>query len=103
VFLSRITTYVSCIPLCIVFQGNYVLEDDSLLCMEQPQFDTILCLSITKWIHLNFGDAGLKRAFKRMHAQLRPGGVLVLEPQGWASYAKKKNLTVSSNVELLIF
>ncbi|CAL1677994.1 unnamed protein product [Lasius platythorax] len=74
-------------------QGNYVLEDDSLLCAEQPQFDTILCLSITKWIHLNFGDAGLKQTFKRMHAQLRPGGVLVLEPQGWASYIKKKNLT----------
>ncbi|KAL6437527.1 hypothetical protein ACFW04_004162 [Cataglyphis niger] len=74
-------------------QGNYVLEDDSLLCAEQPQFDTILCLSITKWIHLNFGDAGLKQTFKRMHAQLRPGGVLVLEPQGWASYTKKKNLT----------
>ncbi|XP_077276603.1 7SK snRNA methylphosphate capping enzyme [Temnothorax americanus] len=74
-------------------QGNYVLENDSLLCAEQTQFDTILCLSITKWIHLNFGDAGLKQAFKRMHAQLRPGGVLVLEPQGWASYTKKKNLT----------
>lgn len=74
-------------------QGNYVLENDSLLCAEQPQFDTILCLSITKWIHLNFGDAGLKQTFKRMHAQLRPGGVLVLEPQGWTSYIKKKNLT----------
>lgn len=81
-------------PYNVIFvQGNYVLENDSLLCAEQTQFDTILCLSITKWIHLNFGDAGLKQAFKRMHAQLRPGGVLILEPQGWASYTKKKNLT----------
>ena len=53
--------------------GNYVLENDELLETIQPEFDVVVCFSTTKWIHLNFGDDGLKRAFKRMHAQLRPG------------------------------
>ena len=45
------------------------------------------------WVHLNFGDAGLKRLFSRVHACLRPGGKSLLEPQPWSSYRKRSHLT----------
>lgn len=73
--------------------GNYVLESDELLETVRPEFDLVLCLSITKWIHLNWGDAGLKRFFRRIFYNLRPGGRLVLEPQAWPSYNKRRKLT----------
>ncbi|XP_058055299.1 7SK snRNA methylphosphate capping enzyme bin3 [Anopheles bellator] len=72
---------------------NYVVKEESLINYDTQQYDLILCLSVTKWIHLNYGDAGLKIAFKRMFNHLRPGGKLILEAQNWASYKKKKKLT----------
>lgn len=87
--------YVSNFLYDFFFKGNYVFERDELLDLQKEEYDVILALSITKWLHLNFGDGGLKRSFKRMHRQLRPGGKLILEPQSYASYNKKKNLNVS--------
>ncbi|XP_008801466.1 probable RNA methyltransferase At5g51130 isoform X2 [Phoenix dactylifera] len=50
-------------------------------------------LSVTKWIHLNWGDDGLITLFVKIWKLLRPGGILLLEPQPWSSY--KKNRLVS--------
>ncbi|GFV98863.1 probable RNA methyltransferase bin3 [Trichonephila clavipes] len=75
--------------------ANYVPASEDYLETQKPEFDTILCLRVTKWIHLNFGDEGLKMAFKRMFAQLRIGGHLILEFQPWFTYSTSKRITMN--------
>ncbi|KAI8051605.1 Bicoid-interacting protein 3-domain-containing protein [Syncephalis plumigaleata] len=60
---------------------------------EPNTYDTILALSITKWIHLHKGDDGIRSFFHRIYASLRSGGRFVLEPQPWRSYTRKSKLT----------
>ena len=48
--------------------------------------------SVSKWIHLNGGDAGLKNFFERVYGALVPGGTFVLEAQPRESYTKARKL-----------
>ncbi|KAG0565917.1 hypothetical protein KC19_7G023400 [Ceratodon purpureus] len=61
--------------------------------IEEGSYDTVLCLSVTKWVQLNWGDEGLMTLFYKIFAALRPGGVLILEPQPWKSYRKNRKRT----------
>lgn len=48
--------------------------------------------SVSKWIHLNGGDAGLRRFFERVYGALVPGGTFVFEAQPRDSYVKARKL-----------
>ncbi|CAH1760317.1 11173_t:CDS:2 [Entrophospora sp. SA101] len=77
--------------------------------MEEPhsynKYDTILGLSVSKWIHLNRGDKGLQEFFQRIYDNLRIGGRFIFEPQAWKSYRKYKDLskTIKNNYGLIKF
>ena len=49
-------------------------------------FDVVTCFNVTKWIHVNGGDASIRALFERLTTLLQPGGVLVLQPQPLSSY-----------------
>ncbi|XP_031564804.1 probable RNA methyltransferase At5g51130 [Actinia tenebrosa] len=93
-------------PKNVIFkQENYVPLNEKGLSNQRPMFDTILCLSVTKWVHLNWGDQGIKLMFKKIYRNLRPGGRLILEPQPFASYSKRKKLTtkIRANYDSICF
>ncbi|XLS94999.1 hypothetical protein HN51_071007, partial [Arachis hypogaea] len=56
-------------------------------------YHTVTCFSVTQWIHLNYGDPGLIKFFYKIWEVLRPGGVLILEPQAWKSYVIKHDVS----------
>ncbi|THH12491.1 hypothetical protein EW146_g7645 [Bondarzewia mesenterica] len=76
---------------------NEVIPEDT------DGYDVVFALSVSKWIHLNGGDDGIKRFFQRVFEVLKPGGTFVFEPQQWESYTKARKLdsTLQENAKNL--
>lgn len=68
--------------------GNALTEDQT----RQSKFNTITCLSTVKWIHLNYGDLGVKVLFDNVYNWLAPGGLFILDIPEWKSYQRRKKL-----------
>jgi len=73
----------------VIFRVENYIENP----ISTEQFDIITCMSVTKWIHLNWGDAGIITLFNKVYSSLPLGGKFIVEPQDWKSYKKKRNLT----------
>eukprot|EP00927_Polykrikos_kofoidii_P043741 TRINITY_DN37831_c0_g1_i1.p1 TRINITY_DN37831_c0_g1~~TRINITY_DN37831_c0_g1_i1.p1 ORF type:complete len:322 (-),score=37.17 TRINITY_DN37831_c0_g1_i1:105-1070(-) len=67
---------------------RFISHDMLQLRFRPRSFDAVLLLSTTKWLHLQYGDEGIREQFKRCFRWLRPGGLFVLEPQPWKAYKK---------------
>lgn len=49
-------------------------------------FNVISLFSITMWIHLNYGDEGIRDCLLRSSALVHTSGSLIIEPQPWKCY-----------------
>ncbi|KAJ3372894.1 hypothetical protein GGF31_001431 [Allomyces arbusculus] len=76
------------LPDTLRFATADVAKDD--LSALSGQFDTILALSVTKWIHLHGRDNGIREFFRTVNRLLVPGGAFIVEPQPFDSYLKSK-------------
>ncbi|OAX40621.1 Bin3-domain-containing protein [Rhizopogon vinicolor AM-OR11-026] len=82
---------------CDAFPHNVMFRTADWVKDEIPedniQYDIILGFSISKWIHLNARDEGLRQFFYRVHKCLKTGGVFVFEPQPWDTYSKARRMS----------
>lgn len=81
-----------CFPYNIVFRCEDIVKQEH----QGRMYDTITCLSVSKWIHLYHGDDGLKQVFEKIYRALLPGGQFILEPQPWKTYHNRKFTTAET-------
>lgn len=73
-------------PYNVTFRCEDFAKGDGRSVSEKRKYDVVLCLSVTKWVHIAHGDDGLIRLFAAMRDCLKDDGCLILEPQLKRSY-----------------
>ncbi|OMJ10549.1 putative RNA methyltransferase [Smittium culicis] len=88
---KKITTRQSLSEKIKFYYLDYLNDETNWIFTEKA--DVIFALSITKWIHLNNGDEGIQRFFRKIFSSLKKGGYFILEPQPWDGYRKRSKIT----------
>ncbi|XP_063914141.1 probable RNA methyltransferase CG11342 [Zophobas morio] len=88
--------------LCLDFmnESSRILIKDYLKKRKLTRFDAISCFSITMWIHLNYGDEGLKTFLSEI---CNLGNLIILEPQPWKCYRSAVKRLKLSNANFPLF
>lgn len=64
------------------------------------KFSVVFCFSITMWIHLNFGDNGLKSFLTKI---CKLGKIIIIEPQPWKCYRNAVKRMKTTNFHFPLF
>jgi Bicoid-interacting protein 3 (Bin3) len=73
------TSATASFPNNILFKCQNWIEDalyPNNALSHECSVDMIICMSVTKWIHLNWGDPGIVALFRKGHWQLKPQGYI---------------------------
>ncbi|KYR01331.1 hypothetical protein DLAC_02055 [Tieghemostelium lacteum] len=70
---------------------NFLYEN--VIIDHKNSYDVIMALSISKWIHLNWGDEGIKKFFFKIYNLLKVGGIFIFEPQDFKGYKKRLKMS----------
>lgn len=85
-------------PLNMSFKCCDIMQRRGEEVIFSQQFDTVICCSLSKWVHLNHGDSGLLVLFQTMFDLLAPGGLAIFEYQHWRSYENNKNVSATTKL-----
>ena len=80
---------------------NFIANIESVF----EKYDVIICIKTIKWIHLNFGDVGVKALFHKAYESLEPNGLFIFDSPHLKSYKKRRlmNESIKKGFQNIVF